>query len=196
MVNKIFKRFATIMSVVVMLVGIIGNTSYAADTSAVETPSVVVPGNVYNFSFEYYNDKKQWVYANVQMIFASATPTLGSGVAISGIPKDSYNWDSYMPVDLWYYTDYAKYESVEKEYGNDGYGDELIYDGTILYIVDGIIDPSSKGVDICFGAWYSGGDGGYDASLTWNNDGTISAFGNCTMTNMTDGSVFVFNTPW
>lgn len=190
--NRIIKLVTTICMIAVMMT-MACNISYAADIET-ETPTVIIPGDVYNLSFKYYNDSEKWVDANVQIIFASSYPTLGSGIAISQIPKDSYNWDKYMPIDFWYYTDYSTHESRGKEYGDNlYYYDEIITNGTVLYVIDDIIDPSNGGLNVTFGEWYSEGDGGMDASFTWNLDGTISAFGEYTMTDLTDGTVVVFN---
>ncbi len=122
--------------------------------------------NQLNDSDDSYPIQEGSVTVNIQCTLS--TPTLGKGtvITLTGIPQDAYNFIKGEQYTVGFsegesFTEYGNYYTTihGKSYSN----------GTISYRVLTDNEP----VQITFGYWNGGDEGGFDTAYTINRDGTI-----------------------
>ena len=164
-VKKNMMKVVALMCAVLVFAGSNYITASAASTAAssmadLSTGPQIVPGAVYYYTLEYYNEKEEWTSATIQFVFSTESPTQGSAVAVFGLPTDMGYEGGYPYVYFEYYGDYENEKLVEKLYGNDEYSDEPIVNGTVLYTITEPMDPQGVGLIIIIGVW--------DAVINWD----------------------------
>ena len=144
-----------IIAIALFMLPIFSETSFAADAVS------------YTLPVNYYTSPTNSTTANVTVTMSTKTLKKGTVINLSGVPSGCVNYDGgYEQVDIEEINSAGKYISTAS-FGGDA--TTPITNGTVSYKVKNNISE----IVIIFGSWFSGFEGGMDASFTMDKSGTL-----------------------